>query len=192
MQPYLTQRAAEYRKGLEKTNIPSGSILLPSDFQPASTTWAKLRTETEYPGRIVIDPDPDDPFRKLGSYVKWLAVCASLPIAGGLVLLLRRLARRKSPKQGLPDTPHDKTPASAGLVAWFLVLSVSPAYGLLEYGRVSHSWTIALKVIFAMTVVVAVLGTIRLCYAQRWLAVFLFSVILIGWVLLMWNPIRFA
>ncbi|MBP3954814.1 PQQ-binding-like beta-propeller repeat protein [Gemmata sp. G18] len=192
MPPYLTEQAAEYRRGLEQTGNLSGSIRLPSDIQPASTRWAKLRAETDYPGRIVIDPSPDDPFHKLGRYVTWLAICAALPVAGVLVLVLARLARRKRPKQTLPSVPHDETPPSVGLAAWFLVLSVSPAYGLLEYGRVSHSWTIALKIIFALTISVAVSGTIRLCYARRWLAAFLFSVILIGCFFLMLNPIRFA
>ena len=192
MPPYLTQRAAEYRKCVEEMNVPSGSIVLPFEFQPASTTWAKLRTEMQYPGQIVIDPDPDDPYRRLGRYVIWLAVCASLPIAGALVLHLRRLTRRKSPIQGRPDIPQDNPRASAGLVAWFLVLSVSPAYGLLQYGRVSYSWTIALKVIFAVTILFAVFGTVRLWNARRWMAAILYSLILIGWVLFMLDAIRFA
>ena len=191
MPPYLTQQAAEYRKSVEKMSTPSGSILLPSDFQPASTNWAKLRAETEYPRRIIIDPNPDDPFH-LGRYLTWLVVCASLPIGGALVLLVKRIVRRKSPKRAVPETRNEKTPPSAGLVAWFLVLSFSPAYGLLEYGHVSYSWTIVLKVIFVIAIAIAMFGTIRLCYAQRWLAAFLFSVILLGWVLLMLNPFRFA
>jgi hypothetical protein len=84
------------------------------------------------------------------------------------------------------------TPASFGLVVWCLLLSVSPAFGLMEYGRVSQSWTLALKVIFAMTIVGAVCGTIRLGFAQRWFAVLVFSGILVGWVCLMLNPLRFA
>lgn len=155
MPPYLTQLAAEYRDGVEKASISCGSLPMSSDFQPGSTNWAKLRTETRYPGRIIIDPIPDDPFIELESYVTWLAVCASLPIAGGLAIALIWVARRKSPKPALPESSPAKMPASAAFVASFLVLSISPAYGLLEYGRVSHSWTIALKVIFAMTIAVA-------------------------------------
>ncbi len=190
--PYLTQRAAEYRRGLDRTSFSCGSISLPSDFRPSSTTWTKLRTETEYPGRIVIDPSPDDPFPKMGIYFMWLAVCALLPIGGGLVLFLTRLARRKRSRRALPEKAHEKMPASAGLVVLFLVLSISPAYGLLEYGRVSHSWTIALKVIFTMTIVVAVFGMTRLCFALRWRVVIVLSMILLGWVFFMLAPLRFA
>jgi hypothetical protein len=43
-----------------------------------------------------------------------------------------------------------------------------------------------------MTIVGAVCGIIRLCFVRRWLAVVVFSVILIGWLYLMWNPLRFA
>jgi hypothetical protein len=181
MPPYLAQQAAEYREGLKKTTI-CGSIPFPSNVDRTSIKWSKLRAETEYPGRIIIDPSPDDPFPNFEGYFTRLAVCAFLPIVGTLVLLTR-LARRKAHKK----------PVSIGfLVAWFLVLSLPPAYGLLEYGRISHSWTIALKAIFAMTIVGAVCGIIRLCFAQRWPAVVVFSVVLIGWLYLMWNPLRFA
>jgi outer membrane protein assembly factor BamB len=192
MPPYLTQRAAEYRAGVENTGVSCGSIPLPSGFEPSSTRWAKLRAEAKYPGRILIDPSPDDPFGELGGYVNRLAVCAALPVAGGLVLLVARFARRRNQEQAPLETSWEKPPGSRGLVASFLVLSVAPAYGLLAYGRVSHSWTVALKVVFAMTIVVAAFGTIRLCYARRWLAVSVFAGILIGWILLMLGPLRFA
>jgi hypothetical protein len=187
--PYLTRQAAEYRKGLKKASISCGSIPLPGEFH-SSTRWAMLRAEAEYPGRIVIDPSPDDPFWELGGYVTWLAVCASLPIVGGLVLFLGRFARRKNSTP--TEISRDQTPASAGPVASLLVLSIAPAYGLLAYGRVSYSWTIALKVIFVLTIVLALVGTGRLWYARRWLAGLVFSVILIGWLFLMLNPLRFA
>src|SRR5205085_232252 len=60
--PYLTQQAAEYRESVAKTSISSGSVPLSSGFQPGTTKWVNLRAETEYPGRIVIDPNPDDPY----------------------------------------------------------------------------------------------------------------------------------
>jgi outer membrane protein assembly factor BamB len=191
MPPYLTQQEAEFRDELKKTSISCGSITLTSDYQQ-SAKWEKLRAETEYSGHIVIDPSPDDPFAELGTYTTWLAVCASLPIAGGLVLLAIHLARRRSLTKAPPETSRDKMPASTGLVAWFLMFSIAPAYGLLAYGRVSYSWTLALKVIFAMTIIAAVIGAVRLCYARRWLAAVAFSAMLIGWVFLMWGPLRFA
>jgi hypothetical protein len=191
MPPYLTRQAAEYRKGIERIRVTCGSILLPSDSH-SSTKWATLRNETEYPGQIVMDPSPDDPFAELAGYIVWLAVCTSIPIVAGVVLLLVWLAGRRNSGQALTEASPDKLSTSAGPVACFLAVSLAPAYGLLAYGRVSYSWTIALKVIFVMTLVVALFGTCRLVYVGRWVAALVLFVILMGWLYLMFNPLRFA
>jgi outer membrane protein assembly factor BamB len=191
MPPYLTRQAAEYRKGIERISVTCGSILLPADSQP-STKWATLRAETEYPGQIFLDPSPDDPFAELPGYIIWLAVCASIPIVAGVVLLLVWLAGRRNSGQALIEASPDRMSASTGPVACFLAVSLAPAYGLLAYGRVSYSWTIALKVIFVMTLVVALFGTCRLVYVGRWVAALVLFVILLAWLYLMFNPLRFA
>jgi len=177
MPPYLNQRAAAYRQGVAKMNASCGSIVMRPGFIPASSKWSDQRNAAKYAGRIVFDPDPDDPFSDLGWYRLWLAICALLPIIGVAGLLLAHFARRK---------------LSTPLVIWFLLFSLPPAFGLLLYGRVSHLETIAIKIAFAATLVCAAYGALQLYLAKRWGAAALWSVILVLWTYFMWYPWWFA
>jgi hypothetical protein len=64
--------------------------------------------------------------------------------------------------------------------------------GLLQYGRVSYSWTLALKVVFALAILCAAYGIVRLYVEKRWVAASALAGILIGWVSVMWFPWWFA
>src|SRR5262249_38269662 len=101
MPPHLAEQAAEYQQGVGTTKVSGGSSPLPQGFDPASAKWSELRDSAEYAGRIVVDPNPDDPFSNLSRYRSWLTVCAALPIIGASLLLVRH-ARRVVRKQTVP------------------------------------------------------------------------------------------
>ena len=192
MPPYLTQQAAEYREGAWKMELACGSVPLPEDFDPASGRWSELRDSTEYAGRILFDPSPDDPFANLWVYFLWLAFYALLPIIGVPLLFLRTRGRAEAPERAAAQRSGRKGPGFASLAAWCLLLSFSPALGLLQYGRVSFAWTLALKVLFVLAILCAAYGVVRLYLEKRWAAASVLTAILIAWVYLMRYPWWFA
>jgi hypothetical protein len=155
-------------------------------IDPASARWSDLQNGAQYAGLIVPDPDPDDPFPGLQGYLAWLAACTLLPVLGGVFLLLRVAWRRPADKNA--QRSRAGWLATVPLAAWCLVLSVPPAYGLLEYGRVSREWTLALKVILALAILGTIIAVGQFCVARRWLAAGISTVILIGWAYFMFFP----
>ena len=59
---------------------------------------------------------------------------------------------------------------------------------LVSGGRVSHSWTLALKLVFAAAIIGAAIAATRLCLQKRWIAGSILGVLLIGWTYLMRYP----
>jgi hypothetical protein len=192
MPPYLTQQAAEYREGVWKIDLSGGSVPLPEGFDAGSAKWPQLRDSAEYTGRIVFDPSPDDPFPNLRRYLVCLAVYALLPAVGAPLLIVRTRAHRPAPDQAVPHPSGRGRLGFESLAVWSLVLSVSPAVGLLQYGRVSFSWTLVLKIVFALAILCAAYGTVRLYLQKRWVVASLLAGILFGWLYLMWYPWWFA
>ncbi len=192
MPPYLTQQAAEHREGAWKTKARCGSVPLPEGFDATSGRWSELRDSAEYEGRIVFDPRPDDPFPNLRVFFLWLAFYALLPIIGLPVLFLRRRAQPEAPGRAAAQRSGREGPGFASLAAWSLLLSLSPALGLLHYGRVSFAWTLALKAVFALGILCAAYGIVRLYLEKRWVAASVLAGILIAWVYLMRYPWWFA
>lgn len=191
MPPYLTQQAAAYQNGARQVTVASGSMRLPQGFDPDSTRWSELRNSTVYTGTIILDPDPDDPFADVGSYLFWVVVCALLPIIAEANRLVIQVWRRSRYRAG-PQIAGARSRALLPPAAWCLALSVSPAIGLLLYGRVSQPGTLALKVIYALAILGVSCGILRHFFAERWLSAFVLSGILLGWVYFMFYPWWFA
>jgi hypothetical protein len=191
MPPYLTRQSAEYQRGVAELGLSCGSISLPDVFDATSARWADLRKSANYAARITIDPSPDDPFPGLRLIIAWLALYTLLPIIVLFLFLLARYLQRKQSDRIPPPLKRGKLGlASFGILC--LLLSVSPALGLLEYGRVSYSWTLALKIVFAMAILSAAYSIVRLFLQKRWVRASAIALILIGWVYLMRYPWWFA
>lgn len=189
--PYLTQQAAEYNRGVEKLGLSCGSVLLPDVFDAASAKWADLRKSANYSGRITIDPSVDDPFPGLQRIIASIAFHALLPIVVLFLILLMKRFRRKQPDQ-IPPSSKRRAIEFALLGILCLLLSFSPAIGLLEYGRVSHLWTLALKAVFALMILIAAYATIRLSFQKHWVKALVIAAFTFGWVYFMRFPWWYA
>jgi hypothetical protein len=166
-------------------NVSSGSMPLPKGFDPGSATWSKLRQSAKYPGPIIADPDPGELFPHLRWYLLLLWSCALLPILGAFFLRLRPF-HRKYADRAAPRTSKRAKQATALLVVCWLAFSVPPALGLIEYGRVDFLATLALKVVYALTILGAAHAIVRLYAQKRPIAGFFSSAAIIGWVYFMW------
>lgn len=179
--PYLTQQATAYRSDVSRLGeTESGSFLLPNDFDIRSENWSELRASAAYAGRIVVDPDPDNPFSGVRNLLIRLAVLGVTPLkAIPLILVLNRISRRES--AAWLDTWIAKSYYHL-LAVLFSVLSVPPAFGLLMYGRVDRSWTLSLKFVFAAAILVAGCAILRLYAEHRWLFATGLGAILVTWL----------
>jgi hypothetical protein len=190
MPPYLTQRAANYHRSVQNMALSSGSLLLSETFDPAAVRWADWQKQTKYVGRIILDPNPDDPYSDLWPYYLWLSAYTLAPFAiAGAYILVRR--RRQVPASQDPDAAQGN-PNLATIGFGCLMLSVSPAAGLFQYGLVSHGWTLALKLIFVLAVLFAVSATWRLFRRRRWIVALILSLLLIAWTYFMSFPLLYA
>jgi hypothetical protein len=191
MPPYLTKAAHAYRQGIERMTLTRGSIPLAPEFEPATARWSELRASTDYPGRIVVDPTPDDPFSDLYRYLFYVAACAVTPLLGA-VALLARFAWKRAFRAALSPQSESRTPVLLSLVVWCFVFSIPTAAGLVLFGRVSHSWTIVLKIFFATAMLGTLIGIVRLLVHHRFGAAALSMLAVLIWCFLTWRPWWFA
>jgi outer membrane protein assembly factor BamB len=191
MPPYLMDATRMYRQGIAKLSESRGSIPVPPESDPATATWSEVLNSTNYAGQIVVDPEPDDPFAAVDRYLWYVIGFALLPLIGGCILLARFARKRARDEAAAPPSVTRKR-ASISLVVWCLALSISPAVGILFFGRVSYPWTLALKIIFALAILGAAIGMVRIFVFKRWRAAAVSAVILIIWCLVMSSPWRFA
>ncbi len=63
-----------------------------------------------------------------------------------------------------------------------LLFSASPAIGLLRFGRVDYSWTLTLKVVFALTILCVAYAVLRLFLQRRWILASALTAITAYWV----------
>jgi outer membrane protein assembly factor BamB len=191
MPPYLTQQAERYWQGVEQMGVVCGSVPLPEGLDAASAKWNDLAKPSNYAARVTIDPSPDDPFPGLSRCFFWLALYTLTPIIIAVfVLLVRRARRRRMVQDAQPPVRRGAGIASLGI--WCLVFSLSPALGLLEFGRVSYAWTLALKVVFALTILCSAYATSRLYLQKRWIPASMLAAILVVWIYWMRYPWWFA
>ncbi len=182
MPPYLTELAATHQRSVAKMGETCGSVPCPVGFDIGSSKWSELRDSAEYPGRIIVDPSPDDPFPELGKYRAWLAFFVACPVLGVAVIFLP--GGKKTSCSGT-DAPPPAPIKEFGLALRTMSLlgySVFPAVGLFEFGRVSYPCTIALKAVFAIAILAAAYGIVRLFLQRRWLAASVPALVMIAWV----------
>jgi hypothetical protein len=164
--------------------VSCGSIALPKGFDPRSAKWSELQNSATCLGKISADPSVDNPFPDLRGILAFLAL---VPVS---IVLLLKFARRR-----VPDPKADQPAGGSGymqLAIWCTFMSVFPAFGLHAYGGVSHSWTVALKVVFMAAIIGAACGTVGLFVAKRWLAPVVMTGVLIGWIYLMRGLLMYA
>jgi hypothetical protein len=186
MPPRLAEQQAIYRDTVDKMKVPCGSIVLPPEFNPRGAKWTDLQNSAAYAGQIILDPSVDDPFPDL----RWILAFFTLVPAPIAVVILLRFVRRR-----VPDPKNDQPPRGSRfmpLVIWCMLMSAFPAYGLLQYGGVSYSWTVALKIVFMATIIAASCGTFGLFVAKRRLASVVLTAALIGWIYLMFGLLMYA
>lgn len=182
MPPHMARQAAVYRDRVARLGEACGSLALPAGFDPAAARWSDLRDSTAYPGRIVVDPSPDDPFSDLPHYRALLAFLTFVPMVGAVLLVL--LARAPVPTSasdsaGPPPRPQ---PRYAVVGTGLLILSVMPHLGLMLYCRVSYPGTITLKVLFAVIVLGVLYCVVRLFAERRWVVASVLSGAMIAWI----------
>lgn len=182
MPPYLTQQAAAYRSGVSKLGETCGSVLLPADFDPTRARWSELRAASRYPGRMVVDPSPDDPFPELPEYLRCLAFHALLPLVGIPLFWFLTRSRRPASDAAVLSPATRKKWGHVALAVPSLLFSVSPALGLLWFGRVDYSWTVTLKVVFALTILCVAYAVLRLFLQRRWILASALTAITAYWV----------
>jgi outer membrane protein assembly factor BamB len=184
--PYVTQQAAAYRRGISRLHEISGNVPLAQDFATAPVDWDKLPKTANYSGRVIIDPSPDDPYGDLWQPVSWAAACALLPVVvASFFMLVGRF--RRNVQEGVQRRTRYLL---HGVLS--LALSVSPAVGLILFGRLSLGWTLTLKVVFLVAILCAVNAIFRMYGERRWIVASLVVVFLIGWVWFVAYPLWYA
>lgn len=137
MPPMLTVQAAAYRSGLAKLGAAAGTLAFQKGVDVSSLDLDEFRASTPYLGRIIIDPQPDDPFADvIPKLVYRAAACAAFPviIMAIVVSITVRHRRQTVNTKGAAATLRSK---DYGLCFWLaLPLAAFPIMGIMAYGRV--------------------------------------------------------
>jgi hypothetical protein len=189
--PYLTQRADEYQRNIATMEISSGSVSLPKGFDIASANWSQMQRSANYEANVILDPSPDNPFPDFRPYYARLAILTLAPIFY-LLLFLFVLYRQRKRSKCDSSIPKKRQLGFACFGFLCLFMSALPAGGLLEYGRLSCAWTMALKAVFALLVLGAAFSAIKLLCQHRWAKASLLVGVLLGWLYFAWFPWWFA
>lgn len=183
--PYATQQAAAYRRGVAGLSKASGSLPLSADVVAGAIQWDGLPRSGKYAGNVIIDPSPDDPFSDLWPYVLWAAILAVSPVAIAVILIIDFQRRRAS------NLERGKNQCLKQAI-WSILLSISPAIGLIMFGRVSHGWTLSLKTFFALAMLSVAYAVCRLYVSKRWVSASIAALVASGWVYWMAYPWWYA
>ena len=137
MPPMLTEQAAAYRRGLAKLGANAGTLRIPDDTDLTAINLAQFRNSAAYPGKITIDPKPDDPFANLVPKLVYRAAAfGAVPVVIMPFVISATVRRRRKAMQpeGLPAALQSKDYRLFSRLA--LTLAAVPFAGIMLYGRV--------------------------------------------------------
>ena len=174
----LTTLERDYHRWIEGKEKTPGTILLPEGMDLSKVTYADLmEMGWKTPTRVIVDPQPVDPYPELG---RWLFMCYSgalIPLA--VLVAVWQVFRRKAWPEWVPAILAP-------------CLTVVPWYFLLHYWQVGLLSTIAMKLSILFLSGFAVWISIRLYRKRRWVVGSVPVVLAIVPLIWLWEVLWFA